>query len=304
MNLICPKVSIITLNWNQYLDTKECLESLSKINYQNYEIIIVDNGSKDGSFEKLKSEFPKHIYIKNDKNLGFAEGNNIGIKYAIKHGCDYLLLLNNDTIVDSEFLSRMIEPAEKDISVGAVGPKIYFYSNPKIIWFAGGIIRRLSGRTYHIGINKEDHGQYEKERIVDFLTGCAFLVRKNIVEEIGGLDPDYFNNFEDVDWSLRIRRMGYKLIYNPKAKIWHKWSVSFGGRFSPFYTYYKTRNSLLYLKKNKMPFSNFVYAFTVFPLKMFFYSIMGLRFDNVFAVAVAIKDYFYGKYGEGTVFSK
>jgi hypothetical protein len=302
--MLKQRIAIILVNWNQYDDTAECLRSLLQITYQDRQIIVVDNGSVDDSAGRLAHDFPNIELIRNERNLGFAGGNNVGIAAALRAGADAGLLLHNDTTVAPDFLDQLVKVAWDDPQVGAVGPKIYYYSKPEVIWFAGGYISRWTGRTYHPAINQLDCGQFDQMQEVDFLTGCAILVKREVIEKVGSLDIDYFNNFEDVDWSLRMRRLGYKLLYVPGSKIWHKWSVSFGGRFSPFYTYYKTRNSLLYLKKNKMPLINFLYAYSVFPVKMLFYTLMSGKLINVLAVLVALKDYLSGKYGEGTVFRK
>ena len=154
-----PKVFIIVLNWNNWSDTIGCLESLNKANYPNFEIVVVDNGSK----EKMKIPVlqpgrysPKIKVFYNKKNLGFSGGNNIGINYALNQGADYALLLNNDTIVDNNFLNELIEAAEKDEKIGILGPKIYYHKDPQMIWSAGGKIVSLGTRGIHIGLDEID----------------------------------------------------------------------------------------------------------------------------------------------------
>ena len=137
-----PKVSIIILNWNNYEDTKECLLSLDKITYPNYEVIVVDNGSIDGSTLKIQKEFPQHKYIYNNDNLGFTEGNNIGMEYAMKKGTDFVLVLNNDITVENGFLESLVDIALKNPDAGIVGPAVYFYHEPA----CGNLLSR--GRVY------------------------------------------------------------------------------------------------------------------------------------------------------------
>lgn len=246
-----PNVSIIILNWNGKDDTIECLESLRKISYPNYEIIVVDNGSEGDDVNILKKVFGNYInIIEADKNYGFAEGNNIGMRYALKKMADYILLLNNDTVVDSEFLSELVRAAESDSKIGIVGPKIYFYSDPDKIWFAGGNLSMWRCKTWHTGLREIDKGQYDSQREADYITGCALLVKKQVIEKIGMLYSNYFAYYEEVDWCIHAKKVGYKVKYVPRAKLWHKISSSTGGGYSPTKAFLKGRNSIIFMKKN------------------------------------------------------
>lgn len=250
-----PKVSIIILNWNGKNDTIECLESLKKITYLNYETIVVDNGSKGDDVKVLRDMFGEYIYIiENYKNYGFAEGNNVGMRYALKKGTDYILFLNNDTVVDPQFLSELVASAESDPLIGIVGPKIYFYDEPNKIWFAGGNISMWRCNTWHIGKGELDKGQYDIIQEVDFITGCALLAKRQAIERIGMLDPEYLSYYEDADWCIRAKRQGDKIMYVPKAKLWHKGSSSTGGGYTsydnPFRAQRKGRNLLFFMRKN------------------------------------------------------
>jgi len=171
-----PRVFIIILNWNNWLDTFECLESLKNNDYPNYEVVIVDNGSD----EKPQSPNPDIKIIYNKENLGFSEGNNVGIKYALEHGADYVLLLNNDTVVSNDFLSKLVKAAESNEEIGMVGSKIYFYDQKDRIWFAGGKVNWLYNKGTMRGYNEIDKGQYDLPEIqeTDYLTGCCILVKK------------------------------------------------------------------------------------------------------------------------------
>jgi len=249
---------VIVLNWNRKYDTLECLQSLQHVTYPNYKIIVVDNGSTDGSQELIKQRFHNIVLIENRRNLGFAEGNNVGIRYALRKGADYILLLNNDTIVDKNLLTELVRIAESDYRIGICGPKIYFYNAPNKIWFAGGMV--IGGITYHVGAGQVDIGQYETIRPVDYITGCAMMIKGEVIKRIGLLDPDYFCIFEDADLCLRSRRAGFEVVYIPTAKVWHKISSSFGGYFSPLSVYYRFRNNILFMRKNMhasdwLPFS-------------------------------------------------
>lgn len=244
-----PEIYIIILNWNGWQDTVECVESCRKLNYPNFRILIVDNGSTDCSEAILRERFPDIEIISTGENLGFAGGNNFGIKYVIKKGADYIWLLNNDTIVNAETLSALVEIANLDRKIGIVGSKIYYFDNPTKIWFAGGYINWDLGITEHFGIKEFDRGQYEVIKEVDFITGCSLLIKKEVIEKIGLMEEDYFLYYEDVEWCIRAQRAGYKTVYVPKSMLWHKVSASGGGTESPLVLYYNCRNSMFFYKR-------------------------------------------------------
>ena len=267
-----PRVFIIILNWNNWPDVLECLESLKDNDYPNYQVVIVDNGS-DQKPQVLNQDI-KIIY--NEKNLGFSGGNNVGIKYALENNADYVLLLNDDTIVSQDFLSKLVEVAENNNKIGIIGPKIYFYNNDVILsqqakdlneidssalpqndreskgklWSAGGKINWLYNKGEMIGYDEEDKGQYDLPKVqeTEFLTGCCVLVKKQAIEKIGLMPEEYFLYYEDTDWSLKARENGFKCVFVPDAKIWHKGSQSsISGSSS--YIYYHIRNGLIIAQK-------------------------------------------------------
>jgi len=239
-----PKVSIILVNWNNASDTIECIESLNKLTYQNYEIIVVDNNSTDDSVNKLKNLDDIHL-IQNERNLGFAGGNNVGIDFALKGNSEYILLLNNDTVVDKEFLSILVRRAAEEKNIGIIGGKIYYYNEPTKIWSAGGGITKIIKRTFQYGENKIDNVRFNQEKEVDFLSGCCMLIKREVFEKIGLLNADYFMYYEDVDFCLRAKRH-FKIIYSPEAIIWHKVSVTSDKSYRD---YYRMRNYIYLLKK-------------------------------------------------------
>jgi len=299
-----PKVGIILLNWNGEEDTVNCLSSLKYIDYPNYEIVLVDNGSQDGSPDRIKAKFPEITLIKNKENLGFAEGNNVGIRRLLQDKTDYFLLLNNDTVVDKNFLREMVSAFDRDPKIGMAGPKIYYMHDRDRIWYAGGDFRKISGRTYHIGQMQKDKGQFDEFKEVGFITGCALLVKREVVDKIGLLDKDYFNNYEDVDWSARAKAAGYKLMYVPTSVIWHKFAASMGGRFSPFYIYYRIRNNLLYVKKNNGSTVELLFHLILSPVKMFGFCILTLNFKGIISTFYGLLDFIIGRYGKGRDFSR
>jgi len=238
------KVSIILLNWNNPYDTVECIESIKQISYPNYQIIVVDNNSTDDSIKELENIGNIQL-IRNDSNLGFAGGNNVGIEYALKRSSDLILLLNNDTVVDRDFLSVLVGRAVGKKNVGIIGSKIYNYSEPAKIWSAGGGITKLTKRTFQYGENKSDEKKFNREMEVDFLSGCCMLIKREVFERIGLLDAEYFMYYEDVDFCLRAKKF-CKVIYTPGAIIWHKVSATSNKSYRD---YYRMRNYMMLLNK-------------------------------------------------------
>ena len=291
-----PKVTIIILNWNGKEDTIECLESLKHITYPNYEILLVDNGSTDGSVECFRERYPGMEIIENGENLGFAEGNNVGIRRAMDEGADYVLLLNNDTVVDPEFLGELVKVADGDENIGIVGPKIYYYDydgRNDVIWFAGGNVLRRIGQPFHYGLHKIDKGQYDKMKNVDFITGCALLIKQEVVGIVGLLDVDYFAYFEDLDYNIKVSKARYSIVYSPKAKIWHKGS-STSGFMSTTYIYFHTRNRILFVKKNAHKFDFLVlflpYFIVIRVIRSLFMFITKRKWDSIKALVNGFKD--------------
>lgn len=247
-NMVSPSVVIIILNWNGLDDTLDCIESLRQLDYKCCEIVVVDNGSTDGSVPTLRQRFPEVGLIEMNENLGYTGGNNVGLRYALARGADYALLLNNDTEVAPDFLRRLVEAAESDPIIGMAGATIYYHERPDVIWSAGGAIDWHRGSTRMIGLNERDEGQFGTEpRAVDFITGCAMLVRRTLMEQVGLLDERFFAYYEETEWCARATRAGYRIVHVPLARMWHKISPS-AQADSPFVHYYMTRNRLLFLK--------------------------------------------------------
>lgn len=246
-----PGVTIIVLNWNGLADTLECLRSLSHLDYPNYEVVVVDNGSTDGSARVIHERFPDVTVIENEENLGFTGGNNVGLRYALRGNAAYVLLLNNDTVVDSPFLGQMVEVAQGDATIGAVGPTIYYYGEPQVVWSAGGSIDWRRGCTRMIGLDERDDGQFgDVPREVDFVSGCTLLVRRAAIERVGGLDERFFTYYEEVEWCVRMRRAGFRVMHVPQARVWHK-ILPAAQAESPMVHYYMTRNRLLFLQATR-----------------------------------------------------
>jgi hypothetical protein len=246
-----PKVSIIVLNWNGLEDTIECLESLKKITYPNYEAIVVDNGSEGRDVEALRHKFGNYIQlIENDRNYGFAEGNNIGMRYAFESSAhDYILLLNNDTVVDAKFLVELVTVAESDERIGIVGPVIYDYYDPARVRSAGVSIDWRKGVASHQSLTPHAAEQSGTMREVESIDGCCMMVKRQMIEKVGMLDPEYFAYSEESDWCVRAKRKGYKICCALSSKIWHKAPHSY---LDSHRLYYFLRNDILFMRK-KVP---------------------------------------------------
>lgn len=247
---LSPKIWCIILNWNGCKLLGETLDSVQKMTYPDFEIIVVDNGSEDGSREMVATDYPGVILLENETNLGFGEGNNVGLKYALEHGADWIFLLNNDIAVAPELLSELMKVAHGGPKIGALGPTIYYFDDNDTLWFAGGQVNFWTGQIAHRGIRKKDIGQYPSVENVDYLTGCALLLRAEALRLVGLFDPIYSPAYtEDVDLCQRIRRAGYDLRYVPAGKVWHKVSSSTGGAINPKKTQLKIEHNLIFFKR-------------------------------------------------------
>jgi GT2 family glycosyltransferase len=247
---ISPRVTIILLNWNGAGNTVSCLAALATTTYPNYGIVVIDNGSTDDSVARIKSSFPDTCIMETGRNLGYAGGNNLGIRYALEHSADYVWILNNDTIVDPGCLQQMVEAAESDKRIGMVGSMIFYLDTPQVIWYAGGTVDlKGGGRTRHIGKDEPDIGRHDTPGETDYITGCSMLVRRELIDAIGLMDENYFLYFEDVDWCLKARKSGWKLCFEPQAVLLHAEGAQLERLFSDRFIYYTLRNRLYFMKR-------------------------------------------------------
>jgi len=223
-----PFVYIVLLNWNGVDDTVECIESIKKNTYTNYRIVIVDNGSSGNDVQELRDEYKGKVdIIKAGQNYGFPGGCNIGIKHALEKGADCILLLNNDAVVDGEFLDKLVEVMEKDNKIGIVGSLIYFYDKPDTIQYAGGNINWWLGIDGTYLCNSKDVGQFKGVIEKDYICYASVLIKKDVFRDVGYLDEHYFFSIEEFDFCTRAKRVGYKTVLQPASKIWHKWATSY-----------------------------------------------------------------------------
>jgi GT2 family glycosyltransferase len=217
------KLAIIILNLNGCSVTVDCLASLRNSLYRDFYTIVVDNGSTDDSVEAIRRDYPDVEVIPTGENLGFTGGNNVGMHRALERGCDALLLLNNDTILDEHCLAAMMRVLNSDSTIGAVTPKILFHTHPDRIWCAGGDFSLWRGIAKHRGLREPaDDPRYAEPTDCTFITGCALCVRREVVDRIGLLDNDLFIYNEDTDYSIRITSAGYRIRYAPDSILWHR----------------------------------------------------------------------------------
>ena len=242
-----PLVSIISVNWNQSEMTHQMVKSLKEMTYDNVEIIIVDNGSTKGDLTPIKEEFADVKILRSEKNLGFAGGNNIAFEQAQGK---YILLLNNDTEVEHCLLEPIVGLMEEDDSIGIVSPKICFYDEPNRIQYAGASsINPITSRGVKYGHKQEDTGEFTHIKQTDLANGACMMVRKDVIDQVGGLYEHYFLYYEEHDFCERAKKAGYKIYYCGVSNIYHKVSAS-TGQLSALKTYYLNRNRLLFLRRN------------------------------------------------------
>ena len=243
-----PKVGIVILTRNRYQDTKECLESVSRLSYSSYEVVVVDNASTDDSCQRLSQEFPSVDFILAHENIGFARGNNLGIEYFLRKGTDHIFLLNDDVVLPPGCLELLVESFEQNPGTGIVGGKIYYHDPPDRIWAAGGRIYWLRGGVRGIGFKETDSGLYDTSRSVDYIPGAAVMIARKVFETIGLLPGCYFIGGEEADFAVRAKRAGFGVLYVPDSYCSHK--VGYSSRVEAPMAYNRFRNRFLFLERN------------------------------------------------------
>jgi hypothetical protein len=301
-----PSVAIIVLTWNQREVTVDCLASLRQLDYptDRLHVVLVDNGSADGTADAVRAAYPEVTMLVNADNLGFAEGNNVGLRYALTTDAAYAMLLNNDTAVDSMMLQHLVRVAESDPWIGMVGPKILYYDQPDVIWCVGGEIDWRTGSTRRLAAEEPDEAPGAAEQTdIDFASGCAILVRRAVLEHVGLLDPRFFIYYEETDWCYRTRAGGWRIVYVPMARVWHKVSALMGTA-SPATDYYMNRNVFLFIQKNghgqrRVTASVRAAARGLIPVAAYtFKSHGGSRLPNRNARVLALRDALLGRWGK------
>lgn len=323
--IINPKVTVIILNWNGREDTLECLASIRQLEYTNHEIVVVDNGSTDGSVDVISKQYPSVTLLQTGANLGYAGGNNVGIEYALSHGADYVLILNNDIVVAPDLLTEFVNAANLLPTGSVLGAKLYSYDQPDTLCSLAGRWNSASSSFEYIGRNQKDGPLFECMLEVDYVIGCALFTSADCFRDVGLLDEKFFLNYEETDWCYRARAKGHKCIVIPKAKLWHKVSSSFGGADSPVHTYFMTRNELIWAKKHlpspiriklhkrsintirRILFPQFFFSSAELPLaKKWIWSFSSwlkaikrnISNPTNKAILIGLRDYYLGRYGD------
>jgi GT2 family glycosyltransferase len=320
------KIGVVTINYNSDNETHTLLESLKKVHNPGFvlDIIVVDNGSK-APFVLKSQEKEDHIHlVRSDENTGFSGGNNIGIKKSLDRGADYVLIINNDTVVDPQMVENLLEVLERDERIGVVVPKIYFakghefhkdkYTKDelgRVLWYAGGSTDWDNVKSVHRGVDEVDHGQYDTVDEISFATGCCMMLKREVLENVGArcivpvqgeqrkvsvqyFDDNYFLYYEDADLSERIKNAGYDIFYAPDAVLFHVNAASSGGAGNALQDYFLTRNRMLFGMK---------YASLRTKLALFRESIR-LMMNGRKNQKKGIKDFYLRRFGKGTYFKK
>lgn len=290
----CGRVGIVVVNWNGTDDTLECLASLNSLSYANYTVYVVDNGSTVSCKGAVESQYPGTQVIELPENRGFAGGVNAAVKIALGDGARYLWLVNNDAVVEPATLTELVKIAEADPRCGIVGCKVLKYGRNSVLDHAGGRIMPWLGRAEHIGMGEEDRGQYDAVRAVHYVTGCSILAKREVFEEVGLLPEDYFLYWEETEWCVRASRRGWKVLYCPTARVYHKVAHTVG-QGSPRVTYYFARNSLLFVRRN-FP--------CLLPLAVFWWPryflvnhLVKRRHEHLLHAIAGLRDFLLGRFG-------
>jgi len=247
-----PSVWVVVLNWNGLSDTLACVESLRELHYAERRVIVVDNGSTDGSVDALRTASSRLgiEIIETGKNLGYAGGNNLGIRHALDHGADFVLILNNDTTVDPMLLDELVGAAERDPATGCFGPWIFYMQDPDRIWFSRSEWEPAASAFTARGKGRLASELQNETTSTEYVCGAALFFRAAVARQIGLLDERFFLVYEDADWCFRARRAGLGCVMVPTARVWHKIGTSFGSEASPLRGYFSSRNKMLWAEKN------------------------------------------------------
>jgi len=242
-----PKVVAIVLNWNRADDTCQCVASLLKSEFANLEVLVVDNGYSPEAYAQLRHDLPETDILRSEANLGFAGGNNLGLRAALQRGADYALVINNDTVVDPAMVGQLVAAGEARPEVGLLGPIIYYMSQPEVVWFAG---YRLAHGIYVLRRGLHLKAPMRPIEDVDFVSVCGMLLRRSVIEKGLLFSDQYFMYYEDLDLCFRAKDLGFGIACVTGARMWHAVSASTGGADSPLKQYYQVKSSLIFYRQH------------------------------------------------------
>jgi GT2 family glycosyltransferase len=286
-NLIMnPKVIVLILSYNGKYLLEDSISSYLANDYGNFDVVVIDNGSTDGTKDWVAQYFPEVFVLRTNKNLKYSGGLNFGMNYAFGElNADYVLITNNDVKVDSRVISSLVEVALTDTFIGFVIGKVYYYDQPDIFQSVGKGIDPIWWNTGHIGNMEKDQGQYNTIMERAFCDDIYWLVNKEVYNKTGGYDTEFAFQGEDFDWQVRAKQAGYKIMYTPKSKLWHKESMTIG-KNSPFKAYYDARNPLIIHMKYRTAkqFKNIFHARLKSNAKVSIKMFIDLRWHYVFNI--------------------
>ena len=292
-------VAVLILNWNRREDTLRCLDSLDSGDYPSADVIVIDNASEDDSVEAIHRNHPNVRIIRNSRNLGYAAGNNVGLKFALDRNYDYVVVLNNDTVVAPNTIRLMIETAEEDPSIGIVGPAIPYLGSPDLIWSVGGKIDWKHGEVISTFYDQPLSSLPVSSFEVAHVTGCCMLLRSDAIRRAGLLDPRFFMYYEETEWCVRITRSGYRAVVNPAAVVWHDIDPH-GQLGSKNVAYYMTRNRLLFLRATRAPLRAWIHTLAAqlrTVVALFIRPTSRARMRGRMPMVFALRDFLLGRYG-------
>jgi hypothetical protein len=247
------KVIVITLNWNGEAWLRPCVESVLRSSYPDFELVVIDNDSTDSSAVRIRQEFPRVKVIQNGANLGYSRGFNVGLEYGFgERNADYCLVMNNDTVIDEDAIAALVECAEADRRAGFVTGKVYYFDQPDTLQTVGKCEDPVRWNGEHIGAREIDVGQHDEVAERVFADDIFTLVRREMYEQTGGYNPVFFLQCEEYDWQARAKTLGWKIVYTPKARLWHKVGMTLG-KASPKKAYYDARNPMIVLMLHRSP---------------------------------------------------
>lgn len=262
-------VSVVITTRNRKEDVLACLSSVYANDYPRFEVILADNASTDGTIEAVKKKYPKVKLAVAKENLGLNGGKNMGQKKAKG---DYIFFLDSDTVIDKKLLSELVKTAELDSKIGLICPKMYYFDQKNTIWYAGSFVNLFTSRTLNIGCNEDDHGQYDQVRETQFAP-TAYLAKRSVINKLKSHDETFFMTYGDTDYGFRARENGFKVIFCPTAKLWHRLereknqnTVRALGFNLPLRAYYFPRNRVIFMKKHAPKLNYIIFVLVFFPL--------------------------------------
>ncbi len=292
-----PPVGVVIVNHNLKTSLRETLQSVRQLHYPSVRVVVSDNASSDGAPDMVRQEFPEVHLLAHQQEQGYARAASLGLAFLLDK-VKYIFSTTNDVILDPELLSVLVDYAESHPEAGVLGTKILFFDRPDVIWHAGGRVHPLHGHSRHFGWNRCDHPRYNQVRECDFVTGCGFLLRCEALKKAGLFKEDLIFYSEDADLCYRIRESGYRVVYVPGAKMWHKVGATLA-KNRPLQLRYSTRNSLYLIQRHRLgwyPVSLWVNLVAVNPLKMLLFALM-LRGQNSVGIWQGIRDWRRGRFG-------